>query len=212
MNNSFKKNSVLFLFFVVYLSSCNEQLNQSYINPISSPTTKAYEAEYNWICENCGFWNGGWRDKCANCGKTCDEILSILTVRFAQEIENELTFSPYTEEQAKEAIERDPNLLELPTMLFAEHSPEPWFDSMDALRYYEEETNSILYTNQRYAEGVDIGWFKVSRILYPEYHDKNSVQILYDRFRLSEGRNWKTDFQLGIKAGVNAAVEAFLDY
>ena len=75
MNNSFKKNSVLFLFFVVYLSSCNEQLNQSYINPISSPTTKAYEAEYNWICENCGFWNGGWRDKCANCGKTCDEMV-----------------------------------------------------------------------------------------------------------------------------------------
>ena len=192
--------------------SCTETFGTDDKQQASVPTTKALSPDFGWICNECHFLNGGWRNNCLSRGASCDKILSSLTITFAKEIERELKFSPYTEEQAKKALENDPNLLELPTMLFAEHSPEPWFDTKEALEYYEAETNSISYTNPRYAEGIDLGWYKTSRILYPEYHDKTSVQRLFDRFRLTEGRNWKSDYELGIKAGASAAVEAFLDY
>ena len=123
--------------------SCTETFGTDDKQQASVPTTKALSPDFGWICNECHFLNGGWRNNCLSCGASCDKILSSLTITFAKEIERELKFSPYTEEQAKKALENDPNLLELPTMLFAEHSPEPWFDTKEALEVETSDRTAI---------------------------------------------------------------------
>lgn len=66
--------------------------------------------------------------------------------------------------------------------------------------------------NDEYAEGVEFGWYRTVRALYPK--DTNPVQAGYnfDKWLVNAGRNL-TDFKgRGIKAGSRAAIKAFKAY
>ena len=101
------------------------------------------------------------------------------------------------------------NRILLPGNLVMEFPPEAWFDYPKALSYYNALKTFQYNTSAAYAEGVEYGWYRTVRMLYPKYTDVSSAQRIFDLFLVNEGRNMRDQKGMGIKAGAKAAIEAY---
>lgn len=107
----------------------------------------------------------------------------------------------------------DFNLLQLRGNIFPAYEPEPWYETAGALKYYNEVKKSSAYRlTPGYAEAADYAWFRTTRILYPNAHRKTDVEKQYTRFMLENGKHFTGFKGQGIKAGCQAAIDAFCAY
>lgn len=170
------------------------------------PATRA--GTFHWKCTNpkCRFsLNGGWQNYCSQCKEEYSESHGILILTFADYIKNTVGF-----DTGGGGAEADFNRIELPDGRFPKTAPEPWYETPCAMKYYNELSNSSQYRlTPGYAEAVEYAWYRTVRILYPKYHNPNTVEREYTRFRLGEGRNLTGFKGSGILDASEAAVKAF---
>lgn len=170
------------------------------------PATRA--GTFHWKCTNpkCRFsLNGGWQNYCSQCKEEYSESHGILILTFADYIKNTIGF-----DTGGGGAGTDFNRIELPDGRFPKTAPEPWYETPCAMKYYNELRNSSQYRlTPGYAEAVEYAWYRTVRILYPKYHNPNTVEREYTRFRLGEGRNLTGFKGSGILDASEAAVKAF---
>lgn len=64
-----------------------------------------------------------------------------------------------------------------------------------------------------YLNGVEYGWYRTTRSLYPGITDKNEVEKLYDRFIVNGGSRKLTGAEgQGVIDATEAAIDAFIAY
>lgn len=170
------------------------------------PATRA--GTFHWKCTNpkCRFsLNGGWQNYCSQCKEEYSESHGILILTFADYIKNTVGF-----DTGGGGAGANFNRIELPDGRFPKTAPEPWYETSCAMKYYNELRNSSQYRlTPGYAEAVEYAWYRTVRILYPKYHNPNTVEREYTRFRLGEGRNLTGFKGSGILDASEAAVKAF---
>ena len=190
----------------LFFTSCGTDVKIPSQSDKENTTTKMTRSEFHWRCPSCGLLNGGWRNYCAD-PRCCKEysvphgnlILTYLDIiKYTVGFATDITTPP------------DFNQIELPGRIFPAYAPEPWYETTCALKYYNELKNSSTYRlTPSYAEGVEFAWYRTVRILYPKLHDATTVERLFDKFILNEGRNLKGFNGQGIKDASKAAIEAF---
>ena len=162
--------------------------------------------QYHWTCSKCGLLNAGWRDKCAkpSCpGKYSNEHGNLI-VSF---MDSGVTTAQTTLEGIGDYD--NTNRIQLPNLEYTAKAPEPWYDTYKSQTYYENLKTLAYYSDTKYAEGVDLGWYRTVRVLYPGQTNVTKMQRVYDRWVIGEGRLMRDSFGRGLKAGTKAAVDAF---
>lgn len=101
------------------------------------------------------------------------------------------------------------NRIQLPHLEYTVKAPEPWYDTYKSQTFYEKEKTLFYYSDPVYAEGVDLGWYRTVRVLYPGQTNVVKMERAYDRWLLGDGRLMRDTFGQGLKAGTKAAVDAF---
>ena len=189
------------------LSNCsNDDLTVNRTVPDDDVITRS--SAFHWRCPNtdCGFLNGGWRNNCSACRGEYSESHGSLILTFADYIKNTVGF-----DTGGGGVGFDYNRIELPNGKFPKSAPEPWYETSCAMKYYNELRNSSKYRlTPGYAEAVEYAWYRTVRILYPKYHNPNTVEREFTRFRFSEGRNLTGFKGSGILDASEAAVKAFV--
>lgn len=169
---------------------------------------------FHWQCPNenengetCGFRNGGWRNTCADCGKdySPEHGNFLLTISDAIEVT-----SPREDGGGAYPSDPNPDLIQLPGNRFPAYTPPIWYETANALKYYENGKTVTYQYSKAYAEGYDFAWYRTVRMLFPRKTEKSKLQLKFDKFCVNEGRNLRDDKGRGIKAGTQAAIDAFL--
>jgi hypothetical protein len=63
-----------------------------------------------------------------------------------------------------------------------------------------------------YAEGVEFGWYRTVRTLYPGDTKVERLRVTYDKWLINTGKYLTDQRGRGIKAGSKAAIKAFEAY
>lgn len=203
----------LFIAFMLLISaftfnSCTkEELieNQSIQNDKQIETRAA--SEFHWRCPSCGNLNAGWRESCLSCSKSYSPIHGDLVLSILDVISRNVSISGGV--VGREGNDR---LIQLPQNFFPDRAPEPWYESGVALNYYDRLKTMNYYALPEYAEGVDFGWYRTVRTLYPKITDVLQAKNQYDKWLVGAGRGLKGNNGTGIKDGSKAAVDAFAAY
>lgn len=214
MHTLFQK--VLFIAMIIgsglILNSCtNDALVVDQSNP-NEAIAKTRATTWHWRCPKCGFLNSAWRDNCANCNKSYSPEHGELIMDFLQSVADKIEILPGN---AGGGIggQGDDRLIQLPGNMFPARAPEPWYESAIAIRYYNKLKNSDRYfVYEDYAEGVEFGWYRTVRSLYPKITSKLGLDMKFDKWSINAGRFLKGQNGQGIKDGAKAAVTAFIAY
>lgn len=208
---SFRKGLFFSMVLVCGLFLCNCNKDESIIDKIipdenTSITTRA--SSFHWKCPNpnCQFpLNGGWQNFCSVCGEPYSEPHGVLILTLIDQIKYTVGFNTTGPKD-----DNNFNRIELPNRKFPSYAPEPWYETPCAMKYYNELKNSSSYRlTPDYAEGIEFAWYRTVRSLYPKYHSPSKVELEYDKFIISEGRNLKGFKGQGIKDASKAAIKAF---
>lgn len=190
----------------LFLCNCstNEQIDLT--NPENGIVGQT-RSQFHWRCPRCGMLNGGWRNYCSD--PLCDGEYSVphgvLILTILDIIKTNIEFSTGGGDEY-----HNPDIIELPNRKFPSYAPEPWYETSCAMKYYNELKNSSSYRlTPDYAEGVEFAWYRTVRSLYPKYHSPSKVELEYDKFIISEGRNLKGFKGQGIQDASKAAIKAF---
>lgn len=167
---------------------------------------------FHWQCtyQDCRFsLNGGWRNYCSACGKEYNASHGRLVLSFSDAISRTVGFD------SGGGLMNDDNVgnrIELPKKLFLSYGPGSWFETSASLKYYENLKTLFYHSDSAYAEGVDFGWYRTIRVLYPKISNLTTIERLYDQFIINEGRYLTGSNGKGIKDGSKAAIDAFKAY
>lgn len=191
------------------LSSCNEDvLVVDQPTQTSNAITRA--SEFHWRCIDpiCNFsLNGGWRNFCSACGADYNPIHGNLILSFSDVI-----MKPVGSTNIPPTSSDGGGRIELPNKLFMTYAPPPWYENSTSLKYYNDLKTMYYYATPDYAEGVDFAWYRTVRILYPKIANVATIENLFDKFLVNEGRDLRGPNGTGIKDGSKAAVKAFAAY
>lgn len=198
------------------LSSCSkDELTVDPAGRDDQVVTKASAPDGHWRCRNmrkdnteCGFLNPGWRDKCVACDKSYNSYHGGLLVTFFQTILKNYVDIETGATDINESNIR--NRIIIPGGILLQYAPASWYESAKAQRYYTDLKTLGYYSDPKYAEGVDLGWYRTVRMLYPGISDKGKVEREHTRWVIGDGRFMKDSNGRGLKDGTNAAVKAFL--
>lgn len=160
-------------------------------------------SQWHWRCSKCGFLNAGWRSSCAACLKEYSPEHGGLILDFIDVISSTVGIGNISGGSG------DDRLIEIHYELFPEYAPAPWYESSIALKFYNELKTMRYYSSAAYAEGVEFGWYRTVRILYPRITPIYSLDGIYDKWLVNEGRGLRGDNGAGIKDGAKVAVQAF---
>lgn len=100
--------------------------------------------------------------------------------------------------------------IELHTQVYPAYTPPEWYENTSCMKVYNELINSW---NSRFVEGymngVECGWYRTARVLYPGITNITEIERLYTRFVLEHGREFKMGEGQGILDATDAAIKAF---
>lgn len=154
----------------------------------------------------CGFLNPGWRNDCAACHDPYSPEHSDLVCSMYDIISESITVSTSMGGYPEDTF------VELPDNLYPDKVPESWYYSAVALKYYDELKTMNYYASEEYAEGVEFGWYRTVRSLYPKITEIYQLDVIYDKWLIGPGRSLRGQNGTGIKDGTKAAIKAFKAY
>lgn len=214
--NSFLQKSIFILFMGIIsgplLNSCSqEDFGDQLANNNTQAQTRAARSSWHWKCPSCGFYNGGWKSNCSYCGKTYSSEHRDLIYTILDCLTQHLKIIETIEGVGGSAGDTN-RTIEIDTNKFPARVPEAWYETSRSLKYYEELKNMTYVGIPEYAEGVEFGWYRTVRTLYPGDTKVERVGTTYDKWLISSGKYLTDQRGRGIKAGSKAAIKAFEAY
>ncbi|WP_444104046.1 hypothetical protein [Bacteroides sp.] len=208
----FKDLCIILLMIIggMFINSCSQEnpvmekfsLNNTQIQ------TRA-ESSWHWRCPKCGFLNAGWQFECTECHSAYSPLHGDLIITFYDIISDAIHYSTTIGGIGNESLDR---IIELPTFIIPIPAAKPWYETSNSLTYYEALKTINYYASQEYAEGVEFGWYRTVRILYPKLTNISSLDYAYDKWSVGAGRELRGKNGTGIKDGTKAAIKAFKAY
>ena len=210
-----KRQMMLFLLvamcvFGLFFTACNnEKLPELNKSELSS---RALNPKFHWTCPECGFLNAAWRNTCTDpaCGEKYSTPHANLCLSFMGLISSSIEI---TTELSGVSDEYHP--IELGDGTFPSYLPTAWYEESGPQGLYNEHERlrlTSMFLTDEYWEGFEFGWYRTTRILYPQYHQPVRVESAYTRFMLNNNSLFTGDKGDGIKDGTELAIEAFVYY
>lgn len=210
--NSFIKQSMHIFFMgiigLLILNSCSQEDCRDQLSNDNTQIKTRARTQWHWKCPSCHFLNGGWVSTCSYCGKTYSPEHGDLIYTILDCITEHVKLVTSIEGLGGDAGNID-RTIEIEPNVFPERVPKAWYEKEVPLKYYEELKDMTYFVEEEYADGVEFGWYRTVRVLYPGETQVERIGLEYDKWLIKAGKYLTDKRGRGIKAGTKAAIKAF---